>query len=115
MTITCSYLSTDGFIFGGLFYVVAVIICLLLLALIVAVTICCVVHKKKTTWELQAQNGGYSDRNEEAINGGAVGEMTDGENPGSFDFDAVAESMEMKVISMALTPYSHSGSFQVFT
>ena len=80
------------------------IIFLLLLALIVAVTICCVCQKKKAVnWELQAQNGGYSDRNDEAINGGAVGEMIgemiDGGSPVNFDFDAVAESVEMKVIN----------------
>jgi hypothetical protein len=93
----------NTFISDGIFYVVAVIICLLLLALIVAVTICCVVHKKKTEWELQTQqNGGYSDRNDEAISGGANGEMIDGESPSNFDFDGVTEAVEMKACSKAV-------------
>lgn len=63
-------------------------------------TICCVYHKKRGLWELQAQNSSYSDRNNEAISAGTNGEIrevVDGDEPSDFDFDAVANEVEMKV------------------
>ena len=93
--------SAGNFNLDGIYYVVAVVVCLLLLALIVSVTVCCVHHKKKGILVLQAQNSSYSDRNDEAINAGANGEIrevVEGDEHSDFDFDAVAEEAEMKVI-----------------
>lgn len=72
----------------------------LLVALIVSVTVCCVRMKKKEDWDL-AQNTDYV-RRDDAINHGANGEVireaAEGEDPSDFDFDAVAEAAEEKVI-----------------
>ena len=76
-------------------------VCCCYIALIVSVTVCCVHHKKKGILVLQAQNSSYSDRNDEAINAGANGEIrevVEGDEHSDFDFDAVAEEAEMKVI-----------------
>ena len=60
-------------------------------------------------WDIQPQNGNYSDRNEQAINAAAcqgnggtqIREVTDGgdDEETEFDFDAVADTVEMKVLS----------------
>ena len=84
----------------------AVVLCLLLLSLIISVTICCVFRKKKAeAWEMHAPNGSYSDRNVAALgegteNGGvSLQEVVEeeGEESPDFDFDAMADDMEMKV------------------
>ena len=89
-----------------------VVLCLLLLALMVSVTICCVFRKKREMLVLQAQNGSYSDRNDQAIaagqtNGtvGMIREVADEEmEEPDFDFDAVTDSVEMKVIGEQSKP-----------
>ena len=99
-------LCADPFISDGIIYVLAVVLCLLFLSLIFSFTICCVVRKKRESWVLQAPNGSYSDRNVAAIgegtdNGGSVSlqevmERQGDESP-DFDFDAMADAVEMKV------------------
>ena len=102
LTLSILY-SPDGFISDGIFYVIACVVCLLVLALIIAVTICCVCHKKREEWDLTETTdymGG--NRTNGTINSGTgsngevVGETTT-EEQSDFDFDGLAESVEMKV------------------
>lgn len=92
----------DRFISDGIFYVIASVVCLIVLALIIAVTICCVCHKKREEWVLSETTDymGGSRANGTinsgaAANGEVIRETT--EEQSDFDFDALAESVEMKV------------------
>ena len=95
---------TDAFTSDGLFYVVACVVGLLILSVIVSVTICYVYRKKRESWDVRVQNGSYSDRNDEAISAGANGEMirevAEGDDRSEFDFDAVTDSVEEKVMTI---------------
>lgn len=110
LTLSILY-SPDGFISDGIIYVVVCVVCLLALALIIAITICCVCHKKREEWDMTETTDymGGSPTNGTinsgaAPNGEVIRETT--EEQSDFDFDALAESVEMKVYTVDISSTS---------